>query len=283
MVRNIAVLIIFYIFCFANYNAKIMEEIKTKDNHTNYFSFVVAGDNRDGNAILEKIISQINQDKNISFMLNNGDLVASGYEKQFKNYISMIKTSKIPILSIIGNHEIPWYAGEENFKKYLGKTQFSFVFGNSYFIILDSAKKTIKHLKWLKKELQKSQKYTHRFVFSHVPLYDPRKGSYKKGHSLKSLKLAHKLNNLFDKYNVDMVFCSHIHFYYRGKWQKTPFIITGGAGAPLKKYKNYGVYNYVKVTVKNKQVDYKIVTLKDVKISWLEREIEYIKDFFNLN
>ena len=48
-----------------------MEEIKTKDNHTNYFSFVVAGDNRDGNAILEKIISQINQDKNISFMLNN--------------------------------------------------------------------------------------------------------------------------------------------------------------------------------------------------------------------
>jgi Icc-related predicted phosphoesterase len=281
--KKILLILFLVVYGFAGYNHNILNQISEKNHNQNSFSFVVAGDNRDGDAILEKIIKQINQDRNISFMLNNGDLVACGYEKQFKNYISIIKTSKIPILSIIGNHEIPWYGGESNFKNYLGKTQFSFVFGNSYFIILDSAKKTIKHLKWLKKELQKSQKYTHRFVLFHVPLYDPRKGEYKKGHSLKSLKLAHKLNNLFDKYNVDMVFCSHIHFYYRGKWQNTPFIITGGAGAPLKKYKNYGVYNYVKVIVKKDNVEYKIVVLKGEKMGLFDRTIEYIKDFFDMD
>ncbi len=258
------ILLCIAIFAFAiPYNQKMLKAIKLSNHHQKSFSFAILGDNRDGNNVLKIIISKINKDNDISFAINNGDLVPDGYKKEFSNYLNIIKTSKKPFISIIGNHEIPWYDGESNYKKVFGKTHFSFVYGNSYFIVLDSSDKKIgnKQLKWLEKELQKSQKYTNRFVITHVPLYDPRYGKYAKGHSLKSPKKIKKLNNLLDIYRVNMIFCSHIHFYYQGFWQKTPFIITGGAGAPLKKYKDNGFYNFVKVTVKGKEIKYKVIKI----------------------
>lgn len=60
-----------------------------------------------------------------------------------------------------------------------------------------------------------------------------------------------------------LVLASHVHAYARGKWGKTRFIMTGGAGAPLsgpKDSKHY-FYNYVKVTVTPKGVSYKTVRM----------------------
>lgn len=280
------VLIILSSTIFANgYNQRVLETIKQQEQNKTEFSFAVMGDNRDGNNVLEKIIYQINQDKNISFVINNGDLVPDGYEKEFDKYFKIISKSKKPFISIIGNHEIPWYDGKTNYKDIFGKTNFAFSFGNSYFIILDTSKKKIsnKQFECLEKELKISQEYTNRFVLTHVPLYDPRKGKYKKGHSLKDLSQAKKLNDMFDKYNVTMLFCSHIHFYYRGIWQKTPFIITGGAGAPLKNYKNMGFYHYIKVIVNNKNVKYKVIKIKYKKANFLEETIQSIKDILDIN
>lgn len=50
---------------------------------------------------------------------------------------------------------------------------------------------------------------------------------------MKDLDFAKKLNRLFDENNVTMLFVSHIHGYYRGVWGRTPYIMTGGAGAEL--------------------------------------------------
>jgi hypothetical protein len=56
-----------------------------------------------------------------------------------------------------------------------------------------------------------------------------------------------------------MLFASHIHAYFRGVWHQTPFIITGGAGAPLK---SGGFYHYIAVTVSGDKVDYKVVKIE---------------------
>ena len=114
----------------------------------------------------------------------------------------------------------------------------------------------------------------------HVPLYDPRKGEYKKGHSLKSLKNAKKLNSLFDKYKVTMLFCSHIHSYFKGIWHKTPYIITGGAGAPLNKN---SFYHYIEVSVNNTKVEYKVIRVNAKTPNFIKKAIQPIKDFLNLN
>ena len=274
--KKLALLILFTIYALAvPYNVKMLN--KLGNPKINKFSFAMMGDDRDGDNILAKIIQTINKDNSIKFAINNGDLTQDGYKKEFQRYLKIIKKAKMPFLSIIGNHEIPWYDGKSNYETMFGKTNFDFAYGNSFFIALDSSDKKIskKQITWLENELKISQKYQHRFVITHVPLYDPRKGEYKKGHSFKSLKQAKELNDLFDKFKVDMIFCSHIHFYYRGVWQKTPFIITGGAGAPLNHYKNNGFYNYVKVTIDGNKIEYNVEKIKEkepsfLKKSWIE-------------
>ncbi len=266
------------------YNKMMLDIIKYGDHNQTRFSFAVMGDNRDGDPVLKKIIRTINEDENISFAINNGDLVPDGYDKEFRKYLQIIESSKQPILSIIGNHEIPWYDGEHNYKNFFGKSYFDFHYGNSYFIVLDSSDKSIdaQQKKWLIEALKRSQAYTHRFVVTHVPLYDPREGTYQKGHSFHSLKEAAELNALFDRYKVTMLFASHIHFYYRGKWHRTTFIITGGAGAPLKHFEGHGFYNFVKVTVDGAKVRYRVVRIKAKSPGFFQRLMQYTYDVLGL-
>ena len=267
------------------YNTIALNSITQQTNNlsSNSFSFAVMGDNRDGDYVLKKIIFDINNDTSFKFGLNNGDLVPDGYAKEFKNYLNMIKKSQVPIISIIGNHEIPWYDGETNYERFFGKRYFSFTYKNNYFIILDDSNEIgldKKQQKWLVNELNKSQKFQNRFIFMHVPLYDPRVGKLKKGHSLSDLQEAKTLNNIFDKYNVSMVFASHIHAYFKGKWQKTPYIITGGAGAPLQKN---GFYHFIKVSITKKGINYKLIKIKTKPLGLIDETIQSIKDTFNLN
>jgi len=279
--KNI-ILALFISFIYAQsipHNIQALEQIKALNHSQDKFSFAVMGDNRGGYEILKDIIQRIDRDRDILFSIDGGDLVTAGYAKEYERYLSLINISKKPILTVIGNHEIPWYDGEKNYEEYMGERYYSFAFGNSYFIILDDAnKKGIdkKQKEWMIKELKKSQKYTHRFVFFHVPLYDPREGEYAKGHSLKNIEEAKELNDIFDRYKVAMIFTSHIHIYFRGRWQKTPFIISGGAGAPLKQYKDSGFFHYIKVEVNRDKVDYKVIKIDIAPPSKFDRILNNI-------
>jgi len=228
------------------------------------FSFDVFGDNKNSVKTFNNLIKKINTD-NAAFAIDIGDLVYNGEKEKFRFFIDQISSFKKPLLTVLGNHEIK-EEGRANYYVLFGRFYYSFAVGNSYFIILDNAnKKNIDawQLDWLKKKFKKSRKYKNRFVFMHVPLFDPRKGEYKKGHSIKKIKTAKKLNKLFDENNVTMLFVSHIHGYYRGVWGKTPYIITGGGGAELAgSNPEHYFYHYIKVKVDNSNVKYEIVKLK---------------------
>lgn len=118
-------------------------------------------------------------------------------------------------------------------------------------------------MEWLKNELQNSQNYKYRFVFIHVPLFDPMNASNKTEYdetAISDVNQAKELNNLFDQYNVTMLFTSHIYAYFNGTWGKTPYIITGGAGAPLiNSTPDHSFYHYLLVTVTNNNVKYEVV------------------------
>jgi hypothetical protein len=101
----------------------------------------------------------------------------------------------------------------------------------------------------------------------HVSLYDPRAGNYSKWHSLSDLDFAKKLNNLFDKNNVSLLFVSHIHAFFQGVWGKTPYIITSGAGAELAgNDPRHYFYHYIKVYVSDSKISYQIVKLKNPRL-----------------
>ena len=245
----------------SNWNLHKLEKI---DHSKKNFSFAVFGDNRNSIFTFNDLISQLNKE-NLLFSIDVGDLVLDGDKTKFQFFIKQIENVRPPLLTAYGNHEA-WGNGRNRYIRIFGPLYYSFSVGDNYFIILDdSNERSIdnKQYIWLKKELKISQKYKNRFVFMHVPLYDPRGANNSMiftGHGLKDQKFTKKLNNLFDKNKVTMLFCAHIHGYFRGRWGKTPYIITGGAGAPLKGLDpNHYFYHHIKVNVNNNGLAYSVI------------------------
>ena len=99
----------------------------------------------------------------------------------------------------------------------------------------------------------------------HVPLFSP---ADQKPHNMELNDTnttigANTLQKLFNSYpNITMLFASHIHNYYTGKWGTTPYIITGDAGAPTYLGMTNGNVttpshrDFIKVTVTNKKVTF---------------------------
>lgn len=261
-------------------------QLKKNDKNKNSFSFDVFGDNKNSGKTFENLINKVNKD-DVCFSIDIGDLVYDGEMEKFRFFMKQIKYFKKPLLTAIGNHEVK-EKGRANYYILFGKFYYSFFVGNSYFIVLDDSNERNldpEQMDWLKRELKKSKRYKHLFVFMHVPLYDPRAKKEEIGHSLKDLTFTKKLNKLFDKYNVTMLFTSHIHAYYKGIWSKTPYIITGGAGAELAGLNSeHYFYHYIKVTVDNDKVAYKVIKLKTPDFELLDRLFHdawiYIYAFF---
>jgi len=248
-------------------------QLKKIDKSAEKFSFAVFGDNKNSAKTFDNLIQKVNKE-NILFSIDIGDLVYDGDVNKFKFFIKQIEKLNKPFLTVIGNHEIK-DNGRGNYYELFGKFYYSFVIGDCYFITLDTAnEKNLgeEQYEWLKSELQKSQKYKYRFVLMHVPLFDPRKGTEKRGHSLEDINFAKKLNNLFDEENVTMVFASHIHGYYKGNWNKTPFIITGGAGAELMgTNKEHYFYHYLIIKISEDGIEYQVKKLKSPDFEFFDR------------
>ena len=250
----------------SNWNYQELQKISKNESN---FSFAVYGDNRDSAEKFPHLIQNVNG-KDILFSIDNGDLTSSGTSRQFGYFLLQIKNLKSPVLTSIGNHDLSGGNNESNYINVFGNPYYSFSEKNSYFIVLDDASSNIDdtQMEWLKNELKKSQSYKYRFVFMHIPLYDPRNGTTGEGHSLNNLTTAKTLNGIFDQYDVTMLFTSHIHGYFKGVWGKTPFIITGGAGSPLSGPSSQDnvsnttqsyFYNYILVNVTDSGVNYEVV------------------------
>jgi hypothetical protein len=247
-------------------------QLERIDKNKLTFSFIVFGDNKNSGRIFNELIDRVNREDCL-FCIDNGDLVFAGREENFRLFIKQVKRLNKPLLTVIGNHEL-MLDGRGNYYKIFGPFYYSFIIGDSYFIILDDANgKGLDpwQMEWLKNELEKSRKYRYRFVFMHIPLFSPEK-RLKKSNALRDLNSARELNNLFDRYNVTMIFASHIHAYYRGVWGKTPYIITGGAGAELVGANPlHDFYHYVKVSVSLNGIRYELIKLKSPPLRLIDR------------
>lgn len=255
----------------SNWNYKQIEKI---DRTKNDFSFVALADTHNSTGTFKKIIEKINID-NPDFIIVIGDLVADGgaSAKKFRLFVKQIKAFNDPLLTAIGNHDIG-KGGRAVYYNFFGPFYYSFQVGDSYFIVLDDATAAIDswQFSWLKNELEKSRSFKNRFIFSHTPLFDPRdKGAYM---GLKDRNFARQLNDLLDENKATMFFSGHIHGYYTGDWNKTPFIITGGAGGELPgSNPEHDFYNYIKVNVSGDNVNYDAVKIKSPDFDRLDRLI----------
>lgn len=246
-----------------------------KSDSVEDFSFAVIGDNKNSISTFQKIITSIDNDPSIKFVINTGDMVFDGSPVKYNFFLKQIKKFRVPLLVVPGNHDVADH-GTENYIEIFGPLYYSFHFGKAYFIILNNSNEEridSYQMWWLREELEKSKAYKYRFLFMHVPIYDPRfKHEQQPGHSMKDLKNAKELLSLIEKYNVTMVFAGHIHGYFKGNWGKVPYIITAGAGAELfgTNPKHY-FYHYIKVNVSDKGVNYELVKMKSPDFNIIDR------------
>ncbi|WP_038033116.1 MULTISPECIES: metallophosphoesterase family protein [unclassified Thermotoga] len=245
-----------------------------KENLKDDFTFIVFGDNKNSISTFSKLIDAVNREQNAAFAVNTGDMVFDGSLFKWELYLEQLRRFKIPVLPVPGNHDLADDPG--NYLKIFGPLYYSFHTGNSYFIVLNNANEKYVdayQLEWLKKELEKSQSYRYRFVFMHVPVYDPRKEK-QPGHSMKDLENAQTLLNILKEYNVKMVFAGHIHGYFRGEWNGVSYIITGGAGAEL-----FGTdpehyfYHFIRVHVSPTGVKYDVIKLPTPGFNMIDRTV----------
>jgi Icc protein len=240
------------------------------------FDFVVLGDNRSGDDVYRRLIGMAMNQKP-DFVINTGDQISTpGNHEQWAKFWELSKVVTVPYFLTVGNHDMhPGVVGSEHtYKQQVelpgNELYYSFIAGNSLFIVLDSSfkgeEKKIagEQFKWLEDVLANS-KENHKFVFIHHPLYTDTEGGRGKhvGSSLdKFPEDRDRLQALFVARKVTMVFAGHEHLYFRKTVDGIPHVITGGGGAPLyAKNQEGGFYHYVFVTVDGDKVNAEVVDI----------------------
>ena len=216
---------------------------KTAVKKDSPFSFAAYGDNKAGPFNYRRVAKLISS-KDPNFVFHNGDFVQRGnvyrqWEKLFFNPAREM-INHIPLFGAIGNHEdnSPNYY---NYFSFPGNERwYSFDFGNSHFIILDTEESLIQEgsdeIKWLINDLE-NRTATWTFVGSHHPPFTAGGNYYRKSRLVRK----NLLHPIFEKYGVDVVFSGHDHNYERsepivGKDGENPvtYIVCGNGGTPLR-------------------------------------------------
>jgi 3',5'-cyclic AMP phosphodiesterase CpdA len=148
------------------------------------------------------------------------------FVKKFEQPYEGVLSQKIPFYASLGNHDDPTQRFYKPFNMN-GERFYTFKKGDARFFALDSNYMDQQQLKWVETELSRSNDRW-KIAFFHHPLYSSgaRHGS--------EVDLRTRLEPLFVKYGMDIVFAGHEHFYERVVPQKGIYYFTQGGSAKLR-------------------------------------------------
>ena len=104
----------------------------------------------------------------VQFILATGDLVNEGMRaNQYENYLRGIATSKLPVFSVPGNHDIKMADSLPNYRRYLGPINYSFNVGSCHFLVVNSMDFDDQQKAWIARDLAAAPAGSRRFVAMH--------------------------------------------------------------------------------------------------------------------
>jgi len=258
---------------FAKTNEPLSQELDALGKLKGSFTFAVIGDTRSGGDDYLALVHAVMEHRP-DLVVNTGDMVVSPNKARWSEFWEQSKAITVPYFLTAGNHDVSDKKSEALYKEEVdlpgNELYYSFTVDDSLFIVLDSnmpgqdRKITGDQYKWVEQTLAASdQKY--KFVFVHHPLY-PEKGlGHHYGGSLdKHPKERDRLESLFVKYGVAIVFAGHEHLYLRKMVGGIMHIITGGGGASLYAgVEKGGFYHFILVKVDEKNVTGEVIDIRD--------------------
>ena len=209
-------------------------------------NFYVFGDSQGYQGGLEQIVTAANLHRP-DFLFHCGDLTPFGQENQYQAVKAVLDQSIVPVYTTIGNHDLK-DGGGVLYEEYFGFSRYSFDIGLAHFTVFNTSSGDVssQEFSWLEQDLTQTEA-EFRFVFTHIPPFDPRTGD---NHSLINSTTSTQLMSLFETHDVDVVFTGHIHMYNETVVNGVRYVITGGAGASLYADEDSGgIYHYMKVTL----------------------------------
>ena len=215
----------------------------TDDDSINFYVF---GDSQGYQGGVEQIVTAANLHRP-DFLFHCGDLTPFGQENQYQAVKAVLDQSIVPVYATIGNHDLK-DGGGVLYEEYFGISRYSFDIGSAHFTVFNTSSSDIssQEFSWLEQDLTQTEA-EFRFVFTHIPPFDPRTGE---NHSLINSTASTQLMSLFETHDVDVVFTGHIHMYNETVVNGVRYVITGGAGASLyADEESGGIYHYMNVTL----------------------------------
>ena len=221
----------------APFSPRAQERAQPKPAKGDVTRFAVIGDSGTGGdkqlAIAQQIVKEY-QRQPFEFAIMLGDNLygserPSDYEKKFERPYKPLLDAGVKFYAALGNHDDP---NQRFYKPFNMNGERYHTFkapkGNIRFFALDSNYIDDKQLAWLDKELAASGS-DWKIAFFHHPPYSSgdRHGS--------NLEIRQKLEPLFLKHGVNVVFTGHEHFYERLKPQKGIHYIIAGSSAKLRR------------------------------------------------
>lgn len=205
----------------------------------NVFRFAVIGDRTGGHVpgVFDEIIDEVKL-LDPDFVMCVGDLI-EGYtddtmviHAQWDTLINMVEKLSCPFYYVAGNHDIQNEIDRAIYERRTGfKRYYSFNYKNSHFVVLDNGMTywalpqdmDEKQIEWLKKDLKKNKNKDNIFVFYHIPTY------------LYALRenTSDTLVEIFEKYDVDIVFTGHHHEYSYINHNNIEYINVGSSGGAI--------------------------------------------------
>ena len=237
-------------------------------------SFAVFGDNRGGKdgsqpAVFPRVVAAMAA-RNPEFVLATGDYIYGasserGLRDQWNRFFAAMaplqKQRRVYFVPAPGNHDVPGTLGRRLFMEYFRRTYFSFDWGGSHFIVLDTempgqeSRIAGDQRIWLKRDLAAAGEAWHIFVALHRPFYPV---ASHRGDSLDLYPTERDgLHQLFARHRVTAVFAGHEHLYNRQQRDGVEYIITGGGGAPLYAKPDQGGFHHF-LSVKADRLGYRI-------------------------
>ena len=241
------------------------------------FRFVVMGDNRPHWDADDSITQPEEFKENIrainlldpDFVIDVGDLIR-GYtdsaellQKEWDDFDRTIKSFEMPFDLVVGNHDVRDELSQQIYLQRYGRLYYSFNFGNSHFVVLDSDEAGSidfirgEQLTWLQKDLNDHQNARHTFVFLHKPLWAYKNNDW--------MTVVHPV---LANHGVTAVFAGHWHVY-----QQFPavdgmgYFVTGGGGAELDTPEALGgFFHFMQGSVRGDEVNYAVVKPGGVKL-----------------
>ena len=227
------------------------------------FDFVVTADSRSlavdkQSETFQRFVPEMNVLRP-AFVMDVGDLILGGSAElvpaQWDEFERVTAAIQVPLVPVTGNHDISDAATEKIWKDRVGPLNFSFMYGNSLFIALNSEEVgavnriSDEQVAWLSGELEKS-KARHIFVFLHKPYFAMDWDS-------NWANVAEALKG----FPVRVVFGGDNHLYrYIGKKEGIDYVISAGGGAELRvPEEEGGFHHYCIVRVRGDDVSWVVV------------------------